>query len=101
MWAGEHCFDSLGKLVFRQPWVSEQKALPVSREGILSQLLAFPTIRYTNTAVPASSQDKQMLRFMVLYLLSLSPILTLWFLQFQLIKETQSLDTQKSSKLHK
>ena len=34
---------------------------------------------------------------MVLFLLSLSPILTLWFLQHQVIKEAQTLDTQKVS----
>lgn len=33
--------------------------------------------------------------FMVLLFLSLSLTLTLWLLQLQLIKETQSLDTQK------
>ena len=34
---------------------------------------------------------------MFLFLLSLSPILTLWFLQHQVIKEAQTLDTQKVS----
>ena len=32
---------------------------------------------------------------MFLFLLSLLPILTLWFLQHQVIKEAQTLDTQK------